>query len=293
MLIPTLYLIIAGQFALIMVLLIAYLIYTLVAEENRWEDYSKKLKSKITELLEYKDRFDIVSGNLDKQIEITKELGEKIEGFDDQLSAKDNKISELEFSIIDIESTKDSKISEQELLILELQSTISESKNSTKDFDENSEPSDASSQSVKELKTQLVLLEDQNTELSKQINGFNITIDTLESENKSLQAELSTAKERVSNNDLSADKATLGSAGSTQTSKGDDTSNLQQMLAAANEDVKELEGEINILQGEISQLLQENQVLSSAMENTSDLDSNIEVDIDSIDDIIFDVAKKS
>ncbi len=308
MLIPTLYLIIAGQVALVMVFLIVYLIFMLVSEENRWEDYTDKLKSKIRELQEYKDRFEIVSENLHKQMEVTKELTEKAEQFDELIASKDKKIGE------------------QENFIAELQATISELQDIIKKLEEKSNQLDSSTLTITELKTQLALLEDQSAEFPEQINGLNITIESLETENNSLKVEINSAHETITqyseqSNNLTNDNFNLTIEGATNTSNDqfdllnniksryqgeidrlkknyknqkhiiddleaaimesknnpskainiDDNivSKFQQMLAESNTVVEMLEGEIDSLQAEINQLLAQNNAFTAAIANSS------------------------
>jgi len=312
MLIPNIYLIIAGQVAIIMVFLIAYLIYMLVSEENRWEAYTDKLKDKIRELQEYKDRFDVVSENLHKQMAITKELTEKVEQFDSQLEAKDNKITE------------------QENFIVKLQSTISDLQDIIKGLEEKEKQLDESNLIITELKTQLALLEDQATEHPEQINNLNSTIEDLETENTSLKTELTTASETIVQydqqfSDAKNDDFNLTIEGKPKQSNEqlDLINNVQgrykeeierlkknyknqkniiddlemalmsakkdpskaidfddnvidkfkQMLSESNTVIEMLEGEIDTLQAEINQLMTQNEALSNANNPTQTTDS--------------------
>jgi len=313
MLIPSIYLIIAGQVALIMVFLIAYLIYMLVSEENRWEDYTDKLKSKIRELQEFKSRFDIVSENLHKQMDITKELTQKVEKFDSQLEAKDYKITQ------------------QESFITELQKTLSDLQNIINGLEEKEKLLNESTINITELKTQLALLEDQGAEFPEQINGLNLTIETLETENNTLKFDINEANETITQYKQNADNVrnddfNLTIEGVDKTSNNDfDLLNniksryqdemdrlkknyknqkhiiddlesalmsarnnpdepvkfdldaitkLNQMLAESNTVVEMLEGEIDTLQAEINQLMAQNNALTAAIENSSSTQSD-------------------
>lgn len=312
MLIPTLYLIIAGQVALVLVFLIGYLIYMLVSEENRWEAYTDKLKGKIRELQEYKDRFDVVSENLHKQMETTKELTEQNEKLSADMEVKDNKIAE------------------HEALIAELQKNITELQEIINNLEAKEALLDEANITITELKTQISILEDKGAEFPEQINGLNITIENLETENNDLKVELNTAQETVTeyqqkmNNSVNDNfnltiesskpqsdnqfdllnniksryegemerlkknfknqkhiiddlEAVLMSA---KNSSGEpieyDTAaleKLQQMLSESNTVVEMLEGEIDTLQAEINQLMMQNEALTKAITNQSTTDN--------------------
>lgn len=300
MIISNIYLIIAGQVAIIMVFLIGYLITMLVSEENRWEEYTEKLKNKIRELLDYKDRFDIVSENLHKQMEITKELSEKVAQFDSLLEAKD------------------SKIGEQANFINELQNII-------KGLEEKANLLDATNITITELRTQLALLEDQGTEYPEIINDLNITIDSLETKNNSLKIELNSANKSLAvyqqdpsnirnddfnlsidgtKNDLNDNVELINNLQARHQSEIDREKksnknneniiddlesalmearnnpsqpldldpeiliNLKQMLSESSTVVEMLEGELDTLQDKINQLEAQNKTLSDSIEKS-------------------------
>ncbi len=308
MLISNLYLMVAGQVALVLVFLIAYLIYMLVSEENRWEVYSDKLKAKIRELLDYKERFDVVSGHLHQQMELTEELTQKLGTFESLLNEKD------------------SKIAEHEVFISELQKTISDLQAIINELEEKEKLLDESTLTITELKAQLVLLEEKNIELPEQINGLNITIERLETENTALKGEINLANERLagykkSTHNVLDDNFNLDLKGVKSTTHNDfsltDTIHsryqkevdrlrknynnqkniiddlesalmkaknnpdtpvdfdmqhfvkLQQMLSESNTVVEMLEGEIDTLQAEIDQLMMQNSALSDRQADTT------------------------
>lgn len=179
MFIPTLYLIISAQVAIVLVGLILYLIVMLVSEENRWEEYSDKLKGKIRTLLEYKERFDVVSENLHKQMELTKSQKDEI----DQL--KQDLINQKQIT------------SDRESTISELQAEIENLKLLKNQLDEKSSLLDESNRTIGELKVQLALIEDQTNEHPDQVNDLIITIENLENENTNLKDDLSTANDSL------------------------------------------------------------------------------------------------
>lgn len=188
--IDSIFLIIAGQVALFMVGLIAYLIYTLISEESRWEDYTERLKHKIRELMEFKDRFDVVTENLHKQMEVTADLTDQLE--------------EHKTSIID----KDNKITEQLTSITDLQQEIEELADISALLEDKTKLLDKTEVTINELKTQLALLEDQNGQLPQQIYSLTQDLESLSTENETLKTNLDDANETITQLKHEANKIT-------------------------------------------------------------------------------------
>lgn len=172
MFVSKIFLIIAAQAAIVMLILVVYLIYTLIKEETRWEEYSNKLKQKIRELFDFKDRFDVVTDNLHKEIGNNKALSSQVEEQKQQLDEKDKRVDEQ------LEEIK------------RLKNELANIQSTEMAIDDQSRLLQSNTQTIDELKTQLDLLEDEVEQHPAEIRQLNHSIETLQNENNELRQHL-------------------------------------------------------------------------------------------------------